>query len=134
MNGYAAARTAYTASAVMTATPERLVVMLYEGALSFLARAAAATRAGNAVRAGENVRRVVAILDELNLTLDMSRGDIPERLRSIYLFCKRQLIEAAAQNDAETMDTVLRLLGELHEAFAGIADHPAPGRLVSAGR
>lgn len=122
MNGYAAAKTAYTASAVMTATPERLVVMLFEGALSFLARASAASRAGNAVRAGENVRRTVAIIDELNLTLDMSRGDIPERLRSIYLFCKRQLLEAASGNDAETMDTVSRLLAELHEAFAEIAD------------
>jgi flagellar protein FliS len=122
MNGYAAAKTAYTASAVMTATPERLVVMLFEGALSFLARASAASRAGNAVRCRENVRRTIAIIDELNVTLDMSRGDIPERLRSIYLFCKRQLLEAASSNDPDTMDTVSRLLGELHEAFAEIAD------------
>lgn len=106
----------------MTASPERLVVMLFEGALSFLARAGAASRAGNTMRAGENVRRVVAILDELNLSLDMSRGDIPKRLRSIYLFCKRQLIEAQSANDAELMDTVARLLGELHEAFAQVAD------------
>ena len=52
----------------------------------------------------------------------MSHGDIPERLRSIYLFCKRQLLEAVAENDAAKMDTVSRLLGELHEAFAEIAD------------
>lgn len=122
MNGYAAAKTAYTASAVMTASPERLVVMLFEGGLSFLARAAAAARAGQAIKARENVRRAVAILDELNFSLDMSHGDIPERLRSIYLFCKRQLLEAVSENDAAKMDTVSRLLGELHEAFAEIAD------------
>lgn len=122
MNGYAAAKTAYTASAVMTASPERLVVMLFEGGLSFLARAAAAARAEQRIKARENVRLTVAILDELNLSLDMSYGDIPERLRAIYLFCKRQLLEAAADNDAEKMDTVSRLLGEIHEAFAEIAD------------
>lgn len=122
MNGYAAAKTAYTASAVMTASPERLVVMLFEGGLSFLARAAAAARAGQPIKSRENVRRTIAILDELNVSLDMSHGDIPERLRSIYLFCKRQLLEAAAANDADRMDTVSRLLGEIHEAFAEIAD------------
>ena len=122
MNGYAAAKTAYTASAVMTASPERLVVMLFEGALSFLARGAAAARAGNTLKAGESIRRTVAILDELNLSLDMSHGEIPERLRSIYLFCKRQLLEAQAEGDAEKMDTVSKLLSELHDAFAQVAD------------
>ena len=45
MNGYASAKQAYTEAAVLTAPPERLVVMLFEGANSFLARTVAALRA-----------------------------------------------------------------------------------------
>ena len=106
----------------MTASPERLVVMLFEGALRFIARAAAATRAGHRQRALDDVRRATAILDELNRTLDMDQGQISVRLRSIYLFCKRNLVEAGSSGDAETMDTVARLIGGLHEAFAEVAD------------
>jgi flagellar protein FliS len=123
MNGYAAsAKLAYTEAAVMTATPERLVVMLYEGALRFLQRAAAAMRAGQDDAARVNVHRANAILDELNVSLDMRYGEIPERLRSIYLFSKRQLIDAGQTGDVDTVDTIARLLGELHEAFAQAAD------------
>jgi flagellar protein FliS len=122
MTGRAAAKAAYTEASVLTASPEQLVVMLFEGAISFLARAGAATRAGRRVRALEDIRRATAILDELNLTLDMSQGQISVRLRSIYLFCKRNLIEAGTAGDVETMETVAKLLGELHEAFAEVAD------------
>ncbi len=44
------ARQAYTEAAVLTAPPERLVVMLYEGAISFLARTVAALRGERAAR------------------------------------------------------------------------------------
>ncbi len=52
----------------------------------------------------------------------MSHGEISVRLRSIYLFCKRNLVEAGATGDVEMMETVSRLLAGLHEAFAEVAD------------
>lgn len=105
-----------------TASPERLVVMLYEGALRFLARGAAAMRAGDTKAADTAINRATAIVDELNLSLDMSQGELPDRLRSIYLFSKRRLMDAKIHRDAEALDGVARLLGELHEAWAHIAD------------
>ena len=47
MNPYATARQAYTESAVMTASPGQLVVMLYDGAIRFLRQSAEAMRAGD---------------------------------------------------------------------------------------
>jgi flagellar secretion chaperone FliS len=122
MSGYASAKQAYTEAAVLTATPERLVVMLYEGAIGFLARGAVALRAGQPAAGMKNVQRALAIIDELNFSLDMSYGDVPEKLRSLYLFHKRRLVEACIAQDAEAIETVAELLRELGDAFAQIAD------------
>jgi len=122
---YASASRAYTESSVLTAPPERLVVMLYDGAGRFLARAAAAIRGGNAAVAGEQLGRANAILDELLGTLDHEAGgEIAIRLESIYLFCERTLVEAQLQRDADKVDRVASLLAELRESWAAIADNP----------
>ena len=121
MNPYANANQAYTEASVMTAPPARLVVMLYDGAVRFLMQAAAAMRAGDRVQTHERLRRAEAIIDELNLSLDMSQGDIPTRLRGIYLFCKRHLIEARLHNDVAAVEEVVRLLSELRESWVELA-------------
>jgi flagellar protein FliS len=116
---YASAQSAYTQSSVLTASPEQLVVMLYDGAIRFLGQGAAAMRDGDRERARDRLRRAEAIVDELNISLDMSYGEVPERLRSIYLFCKRQLSEATCAFDPEKVSVVQRLLVPLREAWDG---------------
>jgi flagellar secretion chaperone FliS len=113
----ATAMRAYRESSVMTAPPERLVVMLYDGALRFLARATAEMREGRHVAAGQPLSRAEAILDELLATLDMDQGEVAERLQAIYVFCRRLLIEARLERDAERIEKVSHLLGELRDAW-----------------
>jgi flagellar protein FliS len=108
---------AYTESSVLTAPPGRLVVMLYDGAIRFLAQAAAAMRAGQLERCRDRMRRAEAIIDELNLSLDMSYGQIPEGLRSLYLFCKRQLRQANLAGQPDGIDQVVRLLRDLRDGW-----------------
>jgi flagellar protein FliS len=122
MNPYATVRQAYAESSVMTASSEQLVVMLYDGAIRFLRQSAEHMRAGNREQARERMRRAEAVIDELNRTLDMDYGDVPQRLRSIYLFCKRQLIRANLDSDPRRIDGVARLLAELREAWAQIVE------------
>src|SRR5439155_24742690 len=88
MNDYASAKQAYTASSVMTAPPQQLVVMLYDGAIRFLRQAATGMRAGNREVTLNRMQRAEAIVDELNVSLDMSQGEIAGQLRAIYLFSK----------------------------------------------
>jgi flagellar protein FliS len=118
---YATAHAAYTESAVLTAPPERLVLMLYDGAIRFLRQGAAALSQGDRTTGRERIRKAEAIIDELNITLDMSQGDIAEKLRSIYLFCKRHLMESSLKDDAAGVEAVIRLLAELRESWAAIA-------------
>ncbi len=122
MTPYATAQQAYRDSSVLTAPPERLVVMLYDGARRFLAQAGHAMREGNIALANNRLQRAEAILDELLSTLDMEAGgDIAAKLQSIYLFCRRTLAEGRVEANPEKYEQVSRLLGELREAWDEIA-------------
>jgi flagellar protein FliS len=111
----------YKESAVLTATPERLVVMLYDGMHRFLFQAAVAMREGNIEQANDRLKRAEAIIDELNMTLDMSTGEIAARLQAIYLFCKRHLMQARLKRSPAMIDEVDGLLSTVGDAWRQIA-------------
>jgi flagellar secretion chaperone FliS len=121
MSAYAPAPNAYRESAVLTATPEQLVVMLYDGANRFLMQSAVAMRDGRAGLAGEKLRRAEAIIDELLATLDMSVGDIAARLQALYVFFKDHLMAARLEQSADKVEEVAGLMRELRSAWAGEA-------------
>jgi len=120
---YAGSHTAaYQQQSILTAPPERLVVMLYDGCLRFLHQAAYAMRDAKPREADARLKRAEAIIDELTNTLDHKRGgEIASRLQGIYVFCRRHLLDARRANDAQMVDKVAELLGELREAWAEIA-------------
>ena len=115
------AHSTYRESSVLTASPEQLVVMLYDGANRFLVQAAAAIRIDDNEAAHNRMRRAEAIIEELHTTLDLSQGEVSERLASIYIFCRRLLNEARLERNADKVDQVAGLLAELREAWAQIA-------------
>ena len=116
-----AAQQSYQQNDVLTATPGRLVVLLYDGAGRFLRRAAAAVRAENLEASNAALQRAEAIVDELLATLDFERGgEIAASLRDLYLFCRRELNDARLERDADKIETVADLLGELREAWAQV--------------
>jgi flagellar secretion chaperone FliS len=121
MSAYAPAPNAYRESAVLTATPEQLVVMLYDGANRFLTQSAIAMRDGRVALAGEKLGRAERIIDELLATLDLSVGEIAERLQSLYLFFKEHLMAARLNQDASKVDEVARLMRDLRSAWGQIA-------------
>ena len=126
MNPYARPN-AYREASIMTASPEQLVVMLYDGAGRFLRQAEGSMIEGSWLQASEKLSRAEAIIDELLATLDMDAGDIAERLQAIYVFCKTRLIEARLERDPGRVDQVARLLAELRDAWATIEPPAATG-------
>jgi flagellar protein FliS len=110
---------AYQTNAVQTASPEQLVVMLYDGCLKFLRRAEAAAQNGARPQCTQAVSRATAIIMELNATLDMERGgEISTNLRSIYLFLNRHLLEASSECSPERIAQAIPMVADLREAFA----------------
>jgi flagellar secretion chaperone FliS len=113
---------AYRESAVLSAPPDVLVVMLYDGARRFLFQAGVAMRDGQIELSHRKLRRAEDIIHHLRDALDMDQGEISERLEAIYLFCLRHLQQARFDRDANKLEQVSTLLGELREAWAAIAD------------
>jgi flagellar protein FliS len=112
---------AYRESSVLTASPEQLVVMLYDGAGRFLRQAEAAYGEGALEHAHDRLNRGEAIIDELLATLDMDQGQVAERLQAIYVYCKRCLTESRKERDVVKIRLVVGLMGELRDAWAQVA-------------
>ena len=121
MNPYASPN-AYRESAVMTASPAQLVVMLYDGAARFLKQAEVIAAEGAWSDAGERITRADMIIDELLVTLDTEKGgEVAAQLQAIYVFCKRLLIEARLEKDVERIRKTAQLLADLRESWAELA-------------
>ncbi len=113
---------AYRRNTVLAATPEELVVMLYDGARRFLRQAAKAMRAGEVEQAHNSLRRAEAVVMHLDGVLDYEQGEpIAGQLHPIYQYCLRTLSSARFAQDAERVEEVGGLLGELRESWAQIA-------------
>ncbi len=125
MSTYAATYSpnAYRASAVLTASPGQLVVMLYDGARRFLHQGAAAMGEHQIVVAHNKLTRAEDIIRHLRSTLDMDQGQIAERLQSIYTFSLSHLRQARLDQDPKKIEEVNELLGKLRESWAAIADN-----------
>lgn len=120
----AASPQAYRESAVLTAPPERLVVMLYDGAGRFLHQAVVTMRSGDIQTSHERLRRAEAIIEHLLATLDMSQGEVAHQLEAIYIFCQRLIAEARIRLEPEKLEKVRELLGELRDAWDQIGTAP----------
>jgi flagellar secretion chaperone FliS len=121
MSNATAPHAAYRRGAVLAATPGELVVLLYDGARRFLGRAAVAMRAGEIERAHNTLRRAERIIAHLDATLDFEQGELPHRLSAIYHFCLSHLSSARLTQDADKVEEVSELLGELREAWSQVA-------------
>ncbi|ASS73943.1 flagellar export chaperone FliS [Tumebacillus algifaecis] len=112
----------YQNQAVQTATPERLLLMLFEGAIRFCKEAMLGIDQGNYQLANEKNIRVQNIINELIVTLDRENGgEVAENLLSIYNYVNQRLIEANLKKDKAILEEVHVHLLELHEAFNGAA-------------
>lgn len=110
---------AYRASQVQTATPLGLVVMLYDGAISFLAKAEEAARSDEWERASGLIRRAQDIIYELMGCLDMEKGgQIAANLFRLYEYMGYRLVQAQIRRDPAPAVEVRGHLSSLREAWA----------------
>jgi flagellar secretion chaperone FliS len=110
---------AYRESAVLSAPPEQLVVMLYDGARKFLFQAGVAMRDGQIELTNRKLIRAEGIIQHLRDILDFEQGgEIASNLESIYVFCLRCTREARFDRNPTKLEQVSAMLGELREAFA----------------
>jgi flagellar protein FliS len=104
---------------VDTASPHKLISMLFEGALMSVAAARLHMQRKEIAEKGRAISRAIAIIDEgLKISLDVKvGGELAQNLKSLYEYMCHRLLEANISNDVEKLNEVGRLLSELKGAW-----------------
>lgn len=106
---------------VASATPHRLVGMLFDGALLAVARAKSAMAAGDIAVRGASITKAIQIVDEgLKAALVDKGGDLAGNLRALYEYVSCRLLVASLKNDSAALDEATRLLTEIKDAWNAI--------------
>jgi flagellar protein FliS len=100
----------YLESKVLTASPERLHLMLIEGSIRFGRQAEGALKRGEAVAAAGPLLRLVNIVGEMLAGLRENKSELNRRLTDVYWFLFRRVSEAKINSDSEALAEALRIL------------------------
>jgi len=118
---------AYRQTHVQSRSPLELIVMLYDGALRFLRETEEAMTRGDLVAKREALNRALAILTELQSTLNIDQGgQTAASLDSLYTYMIARLTEANLQKKPALVQEVITLLTGLRDAWAAVAQTPPP--------
>lgn len=124
----ARAAQAYARTHVQSRSPLELVVMLYDGLIRHVGDAHAALAARDLPRKGEAVSRALAILSELQSTLNLEQGgEIATSLDGLYSYVNGRLLDGSARNDQSPFEEAARVLRPLRDAWAQIAARETAG-------
>lgn len=108
----------YQKTHVETAPPERILVMLFEGAIQFLNKSKIAMEKEDIQDMHNNLIGAQNIIYEFINTLDPKPNpDVAENLRRLYQYMIERLVEANMKRKIEPIDEVLGFLRELKETW-----------------
>src|SRR5262245_21055202 len=120
MQAYAArGAQAYAQTHVTSRSPLELVVMLYEGLGRFVGEARGAVEHGDLGAKRAAVSRALAILSELQSTLNMTDGgELAQSLDGLYGYINGRLLDGSMKNEVAAFDETLKLVNTLREAWS----------------
>lgn len=108
----------YKATSVQTASREKILLMLYEGAIRFTKQAIQACEEKKIADRGYNIGRVYDIVLELNNTLDHKvGGEIATNLERLYIFILDQLTKSNLTGNPEPLRASLKILETLYDGW-----------------
>jgi flagellar protein FliS len=114
---------AYRQNSINTASPGRLILMLFDGALRFMHTATLGFEEENSLLRNPvihtNLMKTQAILHELQASLDFTQDeDFAQRMFDLYDFMRAELRKANLKKDAAPIGIVVNLLGSIRDAWA----------------
>lgn len=118
MNNPYGQNSAYKKTQVETASPEMLILMLYDSAIKFMGQAEIAFEDNNIEQTSNLLLRVQAIFSELLTALDKDKGgEIATNLERLYLFFLEKLGEANIKKDPKPMIEIKPLVINLRDTW-----------------
>ncbi len=108
----------YQANQINTASPEQILIMLYDGAIRFTRQAIKGVETERPDERRHGISKAMAIITEFSNSLDHSiGGKIAEDLDALYDFMIRELTQANIHSDVEKLIVIERLLVDLRETW-----------------
>lgn len=108
---------AYKRQQVLTATPEALTLMLYNGALRFMTEGREAIEKKDYEEANNSLQKAQNIITEFRVTLNMEY-EISHQLLPLYNYVYDRLVEANMKSDLKQLDEAKNIITELRDAWA----------------
>lgn len=116
-----AARARYAGTAVDTASPARLLVMLYDRLVRDLVTAERALGSQALSTASSELLHAQQIVLELRTSLDVTVWDAAQGLSDLYSFLHGELVEANLRKDAARVRTCREIIEPLRDAWRAAA-------------
>jgi len=116
MSGYT---NQYLATTVNSASPEQLMLMLYDGAIRFISLGVQAIENGVTEKRAYYINKASAIVTEFAATLDHSQNaQLAEDLDALYTYMLNRMLQANLKNDVDPLMEVKHLLSDLRATWA----------------
>jgi len=113
----------YHKTSVESASKEKLLLMLYEGAIRFVKKAIIACEKNEIAPRCENIGRAYDIVLELMNTLDFKvGGEVAENLDQLYMYITEELTRANITGNPKHLKNVLKILETLYEGWKGAVE------------
>jgi flagellar protein FliS len=123
-------RDAYLETQILTATPQRLRLMLIEGAIRKTTLAKKASDEGDWQKASADLSHCRDIVTELIAGIDPDQTPVAKQILSVYMFLYSTLVEAQFGRVVNRLDDVLRVLEEERQTWREVCekmpDRPTP--------
>jgi flagellar protein FliS len=133
------ARSSYREAAVRGASPVRLVICLYEQAISDLRCAATALEKGDIETRTRCINHALLVIGQLQGTLDIERGGkVARNLEKFYQLLRSGMVEAQVKQSKHILEQQITILAVVHEAWQQVeldttTLKPAPTETSQAG-
>lgn len=120
---------AYLRTKVLSASPEELRLMLLDGAIRFATQAKEGLESKDFERSFEGFTRARDIITELIRAVRPEPDPVlAERVRALYAFMFKELIEASFEKDPARVEAVLELLAYERETWVLLMEKVAAER------
>ncbi len=109
---------AYHANQVSTVSKQKLIILMYDGAIRFITQAKEMTKRGDIAGRGHYIGKAQKIVDELNGALDSKRGgEVASSLSQVYIEIRKLLTDANISGNIASMDSALEMLTDIRSAW-----------------
>lgn len=109
----------YKTNSINSASPAKLTLMLYDGAIKFCNIAAESIDENNIEKAHENIMKTENIIMELRATLD-KKYKVADEFDKVYDYIYRRLVEANMKKDKEVLLEALKHIKTMRETWVEV--------------